>query len=335
MSVDRRTVLWFLVSTLIFAALVYVSDVGEFLATISSSDPGYVALAVLSGCFTLLMWSVVWHRFFGLFDVDVTFRDSVQLLLAGTFLNSVTPLGRFGGEPFVALLVSRRSEATAEQALSSVSSADLSNSLPFLTLGGASVAYLAAFGTLESVVADVAILLVLLLFAAGLAIYLLWFGGTRHVADAVDSPVSLDSGFGRWQRYVDAARAKLRELLAELRAVGRNPRNAAGTLLVSHLAVAGHVGATYFVLLAVDVEPVLPSIVLVVTLSALLTFSPTPGSTGTFEAGFAALVTVFFPVGVATATSVAVLYRVGTYLPGVVLGYGSLVGLRAAGDDGD
>lgn len=329
----RNKLLWFLLSTGILAGLVYVSDTREFLAVISRSHVGYVAAATLCGCFTLLIWAVVWHRFFGLLDVPLGFPDSVRLLLAGTFLNSVTPLGRFGGEPFVAGLVAGRTDATLQQALSSVSSADLSNAIPFLTFGTISVVYVAAFGSPSDLVEDIATGAVVLLLLAALVVYLLWFGGAQSVLASLDGLVTLETGSARWQPYVDSGRERGREILARMREVGDRPRAVGLTLLVSHVAVAGHVGATYFALLAVGVEPIPYAIFLVVSLSAFLTFSPTPGSVGTFEAGFAGLVVAFFPVTVATATSVAILYRVGTYLPGVVLGYASLLTLRGVDPD--
>lgn len=327
MNRRRKNLLWLLVATAILAGLVYVSDYREIIDVLSESDGGYVAMAVASGCFTLLMWAVVWHRFFALFDVDIRFRNSLRLLLAGTFLNSVTPLGRFGGEPIIAYLIAHRTEATLEQALSSVSSSDLSNALPFVTFGTVAIAYLAAFGTLRNVVADLASGLIVLIFVSVLTIYLLWFGGAQRVVGLVDGFVTFESGFGRFQPYVDSGIERGRGILSRMREVGDNPREIVVILVVSHLAVVGHVGATYFVLLSVGVEPVMETVLIVVALSAFLTFSPTPGSTGTFEAGFAGLVVVFFPVTVGTATSVAILYRVGTYLPGIVLGYGSLLSL--------
>ncbi|WP_268105643.1 lysylphosphatidylglycerol synthase domain-containing protein, partial [Natronomonas gomsonensis] len=97
MSSRANRLLWYLIATGILAGLVYVSDYREFARVLLGSTPGYVALTVLCGCFTLLMWSVVWHRFFGLLEIRIRFRESLRLLLAGTFLNSITPLGRFGG----------------------------------------------------------------------------------------------------------------------------------------------------------------------------------------------------------------------------------------------
>lgn len=327
MSNITRRLLWFLVSTAILAGLIYVSDYREIVDVLLGSDISYVGLAILSGLFTLFMWSVVWHLFFRLLDIEAEFRQSIRLLLAGTFLNAVTPLGRFGGEPFIAHLIANRSDASFSQALSSVSSADLSNSLPFLTFGTAGILYVAIFGTIGDILADAAIWVAVLGVAALLTVYLLWFGGFDSIFDELGRVVAFERGFGRLEPYIDSARAKGREILERMREVGDQPRGVAVSLGMSHVAVLGHIGAVYFALLAVGVDPVAHTVFLVVALSAFLTFSPTPGSVGTFEAGFAALLVAFFPVSVATATSIAIIYRVGTYLPGVVLGYLSFMSL--------
>lgn len=328
MEDSRKTqLLWFLLATAILAALIYLSDYREFISVLASSEGKYVAIAVAWGCFTLLVWSVVWHRFLLLLDIPVEFQESVRLLLAGTFLNSITPLGRFGGEPFIAHLIARRTDTTFQQALSSVSSSDISNALPFVTYGTLAILYVAIFGTLGNVVADIAVLVVVLVFLSALAVYLLWFGRVQYVVTFIDRLITFERGFGRWQPYINSGKERGRELLLQMRKVGDHPRNVLTTICISHFAVLGHIGAVYFVLLSVGVEPVPRAIIFVVTLSAFLTFAPTPGGTGAFEAGFAGLVVAFFPVTAATATSIAILYRIGTYLPGVVLGYVSLLTL--------
>jgi len=331
MSSRIKRLLWYLVSTSILAGLVYVSDYREFMRVLFRSDLGYVALTIMCGCFTLLMWSIVWHRFFGLLDIRIRFRESLRLLLAGTFLNAVTPLGRFGGEPFVAHFISSRTDATFPQALSSVSSSDLSNAFPFVTFGAVAILYILVFGTVGSAVAEVVPLVVVLVVGSIVTIYLLWFGGIQSVFDYIDHVIPFTAEFGRWQPYVESLKQKGRKVLSRMRDIGDHPRKIVPTLLLSHVAVVGHIGAVYFSLLSVGVEPVAHTILLVVALSAILTFSPTPGSMGTFEAGFAGLIVLFFPVAGATATSIAILYRVGTYLPGVVFGYLSFVSLKNTG----
>lgn len=333
MTEKRRQLLWFLLSTGILGMLIYFADYRGFIGVLLGAHLGYVALATVCGCFTLVVWSVVWHRFFRLLDINLRFQQSLKLLLAGTFLNAVTPLGRFGGEPFIAHLIARRTDATFPQALSSVSSSDLSNALPFVTFGTSAIVYIGLFGTVQNVVSNITLWVVLLIALSMLTIYLLWFGGIQDITTYFEGlgTAEWEWEFGRLQPYIETLTVRGQKLLSRMRVVGEHPREVLLTIFVSHIAVLGHIGAVYFALLSVDVEPVAQTILLVVALSAFLTFSPTPGGMGTFEAGFAGLIVVFFPVTGATATSIAILYRIGTYLPGVICGYISLLSLRRAG----
>lgn len=52
--------------------------------------------------------------------------------LAATFANYTTPFGQAGGEPFIAYVLSADTEASYEESLASVSTADLMHLLPFL-----------------------------------------------------------------------------------------------------------------------------------------------------------------------------------------------------------
>ncbi|MCJ7429314.1 MAG: flippase-like domain-containing protein [Candidatus Nanohaloarchaeota archaeon QJJ-5] len=328
-KLKNNKAVWFLLSTVILVALVYFVDHRELAITLATSDLQFVALAIGSGLVTLLMWSIVWHRFFSMLEIPMPFQRSVTMLLAGFFLNALTPLGRFGGEPFIAHLIGSKTDATYQQALSSVSSADLSNAIPFITFGTLSVAYMAIFRTLEGMIADIAFLVIVLLFVTILVTYLLWFDGARSIVAYVNDTISFDQELGRFEAYVESGKERGKEVLERLQEVGNNPYRVLVTVLISHLAVLGHVGATYFSLQAVGIEPALHTVFLIVTLSGFLTFSPTPGSAGTLEAGFAALVAFFYPAtSPATATSVAILYRVGTYLPGVIFGYIAFMSIK-------
>lgn len=331
-KLKNNKAIWFLLSTVILVALVYFVDHRELAHILATSNLRFVTMAIGSGFFTLLMWSIVWHRFFSMLDIPMPFTRSVRMLLAGLFLNALTPLGRFGGEPFIAHLIESKTDATYQQALSSVSSADLSNAIPFITFGTLSVAYMGVFRTLEGIIADIAFLVIALLFVTILVTYLLWFDGARSIVGYVNQTISFDQEIGRFESYVESGKERGKEVLNHLKDVGDNPYQVLVTVLISHLAVLGHVGATFFSLQAVGIEPTLHTVFLIVTLSGFLTFSPTPGSAGTLEAGFAALVAFFYAPTPATATSVAILYRIGTYLPGVIFGYFALISIKSLTD---
>ena len=324
----NSNVLWFSVSTVILFLLIYFADYREIISVLRNASLFYVILSVLSGLFTLLMWGLVWDSFFDILGIPINLRKSIKLLLAGLFLNAMTPLGKFGGEPFVAHLIGRRTDATYQQALSSLSSADLSNAIPFATFGIASIGYLAVFSTLEGLIADIAIIMVSITVSALLIVYLLWFNGARKLVKIIGKVNVLEINYGRWQPYIDSGKERGREILDRLEEVRTQPKKVVLALCISHLAVMGHIGATYFGLMAVGLEPALHTVFLIVSLSSIFTFSPTPGSAGTIEAGLVILILAFYPTSIATATSVAIIYRVATYLPGVIFGYLSFVSLN-------
>lgn len=327
-SLKNSNVLWFSISTIILFLLVYFSDYREIIRVLRNASLFFVVLSVFSGFITILMWGLVWDTFFDILGIPIKLKKSIQLLLAGLFLNAMTPLGKFGGEPFVAHLIGRRTEASYQQALSSLSSADLSNAIPFATFGIASIGYLAVFSTLEGFIADIAIITVSLAVSAIIIIYLLWFNGARKLVGIINRVNILEIDYGRWQPYIDSGKERGREILDRLEEVRQQPRKVVIALCISHLAVMGHIGAIYFGLMAVGVEPALHTVFLIVSLSSIFTFSPTPGSAGTIEAGLVILLLAFYPVSIATATSVAIIYRVATYLPGVIFGYLSFVSLN-------
>jgi hypothetical protein len=72
--------------------------------------------------------------------------------MAGTLMNSITPLGQAGGEPFMAFVISDNAETSYEKALSSVVSADLVNAIPFIAYLIVAVIYLLAAGSINNIV---------------------------------------------------------------------------------------------------------------------------------------------------------------------------------------
>jgi len=329
-KIKNSNLLWFSISTVILFALIYFADYREIIDVLLNADRRFVLFSVLSGFFTILTWSIVWHRFFHIMNIKIKHGKSLQLLLSGLFLNAMTPLGRFGGEPFVAHFVGKNTEATYQQALSSVSSADLSNAIPFATFGVSAIGYVAVFSTLEGLIADLALIVVSLTFSAAVIAYMLWFNGARKLAELISRAPIPEINYGRWRPYIDSGKRRGLELLDRLEEVRQQPRKVFVALCISHFAVLGHMAATYFALMAVGVDPTLHTVFLIVSLSTVFTISPTPGSSGTLEAGLVILLMMFYPVSAATATSVAIIYRVATYVPGIVFGYLSLVNLNRA-----
>jgi len=252
----------------------------------------------------------------------------VRMFLTGQFLNSITPLGQFGGEPVMAYIVSETTGADYERSLASVVSADIVNAVPFFTLTLGGIAYLAAFGTLEEFFVEVGVVAAFVLAVGGGVAYLLWSANGALGVRLVGLVDWIEGVVGRGAGVFDSIRGSIQEVVAAFETAGSDPGFLVWTALVSHLAIVAQIVSLYAVFLSMGIEPRFIPIYFLVTLSTIATLSPTPGGSGTYEAAFSALMGIFYAVDLATALTAAVLFRLTTYWPGLVVGYLSLLTLK-------
>lgn len=317
--------LWFGISTAVILVMIYLADVNRFISAIRSADTALLVPAYTAGLLVFLVYATVWHRFFRKMDVHIQFYDTIRMFMAGHFMNSITPLGQFGGEPFMAYIVNKNSEASYEKAFSAVLSADLVNAVPGFTflLGG--VTYLLFLGSMKDIVIQLAYIGVTSAVIVGLIVYLLWFkSGTieKKILGILDRITSV---IGRGKHLVESAEERFERTENAFKTVGEDPKHLFGTILVAHVAFILQTACLYFILLAVGVSnPTFTSIYFILILSELANFSPTPGGSGTFEAAMASMITVFIGADFAVGLVAAIIFRTTTYWPGIVIGYLSL-----------
>ncbi len=334
-TIDRKGLLWFGVTGLLFAGLLYLADVEAFLSSVSRADPAPFAVAVLVGFSSLLVWALVWHRYFGQMGIASTTSRTVRMFLAGHFLNSITPLGQFGGEPIMAYLVSENTDSDYETSLACVVSADILNATPFFTFTLGGLLYLAVFGSIEGLLVDIAVLSVAIVVAGGVVAYLLWSTNGALSGAATRLLDALAGRFGRAESLLRSLKERVAEIEDAFQQAGSDRRFLLTTAAVSHLAIVAQIVSLYFVFRSIGIEPEFVPLYLIVNLSVIATLSPTPGGSGTYEVAFSALVTLFYPVSLATALTAAVLFRLTTYWPGILVGYPALLTLRGTdGPDG-
>lgn len=319
-----RKLLWFGVSTAIIAGMVYFADAGRFIDAIRAANGWFLVPAFALGISVFGIWSYVWYSFFGQMGLDIGYKQSVKIFMSGQFMNSVTPLGQFGGEPIMAYLVSRNTEASYEKAFSTVLSADIVNAVPVFTfvLGGA--VYLLLLGSLNRLVVQVVYISLLVTAVGGSLVYLLWFESGRIESGIVRISRFLSGVSGRGGRLVNRLEEKLLNVEEAFREIGSNPRHLLKISMVSHLGFVFQVFCLYFILLSVGVPTDFTPLYFVVALAGIGNFSPTPGGSGTFEALMAGLLTVFVPIQFASALVVAIIFRLTTYWPGILIGYVTL-----------
>lgn len=327
-NIGRRELVWFGVSGALLAALLYLADVGEFVASLRRADTSLFIVALAFGFSSLLVWAWVWHRFFEEVGIEATVSQTVRMFLTGNFLNSITPLGQFGGEPIMAYIVSETTDVEYEKTLACVVSADVLNATPFFTFTLGGILYLAVVGSLRGPFVEIAVLAVVLLGLLSLLAYLLWSDDGRLGAVLVRLIDALEARLGRAESVFESVRESIEGVEKAFKEAGSDRRFLVTTAAVSHLAILAQIVSLYFVFRSLGLPTEFVPIYLIVNLSVLATLSPTPGGTGTYEAAFAGLTTVFYSVDLATAVTAAVLFRLTTYWPGILVGAVALLTLR-------
>jgi len=321
--------IWYGVSTLILGLLIYFADVNQFIQALRTVDLFYMSLAMFFGLSVFLVWGYIWHSFFNNLDIEVSFGKALHMFMAGNFMNSITPLGQLGGEPFMAYVVSENTKSSYEKSLSAVMSADLINSIPFIVYATTGFAYLFIYGTLNARIEDVIIIVSALSVFVGAIIYLLWFDRkllekwSHGIVDFVGDRLNLT------EEFLEPLKEKITEIKDTFESIGEDPRHLLKTATISHLAPVTQFICLYFIMKGLSIEPNFVAIYLTVILSGLAMFSPTPGGSGTYEATFAGLLVLFYPgLGLDKAVASAVLFRLTTYWPGIPIGYYSLIKLK-------
>lgn len=328
-NLKNSKILWYGISTLLLAILVLNTDVQKFVESLVKVDLFFMSLAMISGFSVFIIFGWIWYRIFKKVGIEADLKLSYELFMAGNFVNSITPLGQAGGEPFMAYLVSENTGSSYEKSLSAVISSDMINLIPALTYTILGVIYLMFFGLdLPGIKALVFILIVVSVILGGGG-YLLWSKDNRLknflfvIADYLESKTNMS------QKIIESIKERIVSAEQAFMDAGGDPVYLGKTALISHLYPLTQIIALWLILQGLGVEAGFGAIGLTVILSGLAHFSPTPGGTGTFEIAFAGLLVAFIPsIVFSDAVAAAVLFRLTSYWPGIPVGYLFLVHLK-------
>lgn len=319
--------IWYGITTLIFAALIYSADVQKFINALVSVDPLLFGVAMAFGMSFFLSFGLIWHFFFREVGLEIGFLKTMRLVMGGIFMNSMTPFGPMGGEPFMAYVVSKNTEASYEESISCIVSADIINTIPFVTFSSLGIIYFLVQGSMNNLMLRLAVITISFIAFAGLLAYLLWFEEEileKYLFGLLNRLEKMLGG----QKYVEKAKEKISEIKDAFQTVGEDPLFLAKVAASSHLIMLGQFLSLYFILLSLGIDPIIPGIIFTVAFAGFATISPTPGGSGTFEAAFSGLLMLFYTIPMDTALAVAVLHRLTTFWPGILLGYIGLIGLQ-------
>lgn len=328
-NIKDSKILWYGISTLLLVFLIYSTDIQKFVASLVQVDPYFMSLAMASGFSVFIIFGWIWYRIFRKVGIEADLKLSYELFMAGNFVNSITPLGQAGGEPFMAYLVSENTGTSYEKSLSAVISSDMINLIPALTYTVLGVIYLMFFGlNLPGLGALIFILAAVSLILGGGG-YLLWSKDSRlknflfAIVDWLESKTDIS------QKIVESVKERIVSAEKAFMDAGGDPVYLAKTALISHLYPLTQIVALWLILQGMGLEAGLGAIGLTVILSGLAHFSPTPGGAGAFEIAFAGLLMAFVPaMAYSDAVAAAVLFRLTSYWPGIPVGYLFLIHLK-------
>jgi len=307
---------------LVGALLVYLlgTVVGwaETVRRLRGADRRWVALACLSSLCCLAAWTKTWQVVIRTLGVTVGYRRLVVTFLAATFANYVTPMGQAGGEPFIAYVLSRNSEATFEESLASVVTADLLRALPFFNVGLVGLGYLIATAGLSGRTGELAAVLVGLAVALPVGVVALWRyrAAVRGGILRAVGPIARRTG----RVGLGAVRDRIDRLYAAVERITGSRR-----ALVVAVGFA-YLGWVFFALplyvagltLAIPVDLLL--VLFVVPASTLAGLTPSPGGLGGVEVALVALLVALTSISPAGAFALALVYRVMSYWFAILVG---------------
>ncbi|MDY6773902.1 MAG: lysylphosphatidylglycerol synthase transmembrane domain-containing protein, partial [Candidatus Nanohaloarchaea archaeon] len=128
-----KSIAGFGAATAIILLFTWLVGWDQILEVASRASLPLVLLGLATTFGSILALGVAWWIVVGE-AVEYSLHGGLRVFFATMFANYVTPLGQFGGEPFIAYIVSRDADIPIEESFGAVLSADMINSVQFFTL---------------------------------------------------------------------------------------------------------------------------------------------------------------------------------------------------------
>lgn len=271
----------------------------------------WVGIACLSTVLCLLAWTKTWQVVLGTVGVTVPFRKLVVTFFSATFANYITPMGQAGGEPFIAYILSRDTEADYEQSLASVVTADLLRMLPFFNVGLVGLGYLLLQSQLPEGTEQFAVLLLGLAVALPVAIVLAWRhrGAVQRAVVKLFTPIA-----ARTDRLtVEGVRDRIDRLYESIDLIAESPRDLFVAVVFAYVGWVLFALPLYFSALALGLEISLLLVAFLVPVTVIAGSTPLPGGLAAIEGSLVVLLTALLAFSSDQALAVTTVYRLTSY----------------------
>jgi uncharacterized protein (TIRG00374 family) len=320
--IDRRTIGKAIVGFVVAGAVLYLLGTGigwdGIRAVLSDTRLRWLWVACASTLLGLAAWGRAWQIVLRVVGVTVPYRKLVVTYFAATFANYITPLGQAGGEPFIAYVLARDTEASYEDSLASVVTADLLNLLPFFNFAAVGLAVLLFQSRLSEGIEDLAV--GLLVLALGVPVVVLVGWRRRDAVEWLVTRLAWPAARLTERVSVASVRSRVREFYTSLDRIAANPRALWHALAYSYAGWLFFALPLYFAARALNItfEPSL--IFFIVPASTLAGLVPTPGGLGAVEGALTGLLVAIADATADQAFAMAGIYRIASYWFAIVVG---------------
>ncbi|MFB6205766.1 MAG: YbhN family protein, partial [Haloglomus sp.] len=319
---SRKTLVRILVGFAIAIILLSLVAVGigtkDLAKAFRDANPRWLVAGCLSTFVGLVAWGRAWQVVLEVQDIDEPFRKIVVTYFAATFANYVTPLGQAGGEPFIAYVLSRDTDASYEESLASVVTADLLNLLPFFSFAAVGMGWLLWQANLPTAAQPLA--MGLLALAVGVPAFTV--AGWRFRRRFANGFLRLVAPIARRTPRItlEGIRERLHELGDAFNRIAAEPTALGRALVFSYVGWVFFAAPLYFAGRTVGV-PIGPLLVLfIVPASTIAGLVPSPGGLGGVELALTALLIALVGLSEADAYAISLVYRLMSYWFAIVVG---------------
>lgn len=314
---------WKIVAILVLGLLAKNTDFEKILEALATADLNFIILAILPSLLNILMWSIAWKKMFSLTGFNFELRNMLRVYTSSRFVNLVTPLGHFGGAPIMAIVVSENTESNYGTAISAILTSNILVSFPLFLSATSGYVYLYYTNGLTTQMSKLffGLLFIIAIGTFSLMLGLISPNKFKKLVNLVLTPINfVDKTFG----FLDI-NSKLRNfednVLNAFEDLRGNYRSISYSAVVISIAFVFRIFSLYIILKSLDIGISVFVIALIIPLSSLANYGPTPGGTGFVESAIVGLLLLFSSTSTSSALVAAIIYRITTYYLEISIGY--------------
>lgn len=310
----------FLITFLVIGLVLWFADLDGVLDALRGMDVKIIVLACLMQLLTMTLLTVQKYAIVRQMGEPVPFRGMLQVNMAGTFFDAVTPAVKAGGEATKVYLLVNRLKMSGGQAVALVGIEKTVSMTAFMLINLVSILWFIATVGLNTLYSRLLLgSFGLLLVVLGLFIALLCF---PHHLKALVSRFFKKQNQERLDRFTE-------QFIRAVKSAWKQKKLIFRQLLLAIFIWLFYGFKSYFISRGLGLTLNFPAVCVITYLTYMVAMLPTsPGSIGTFEGTMTFLLAALH-VGVSEAMAMAMVVRFVTYwfeflVSGVFIGISSL-----------